>query len=55
VTPDFKAYSGSLKAVVIGVPALGVLFAVIAGVTGGFLTSFEWRWAIIPGLSLIHI
>jgi signal transduction histidine kinase len=48
VTPDFKAYSRPLQAIIVGVPALGVLLAVIAGITGGFTTPFAWRWAIIP-------
>lgn len=49
MAPDFKAYGGTLKAVVFGVPALGVVLAVIAGATGGFVPAFEWRWAVIPG------
>lgn len=49
MAPPFRAYSGPLKAVVIGVPALGVALAVIAGATGGFAPAFQWRWAIIPG------
>jgi signal transduction histidine kinase len=45
----FKTYSRPLQAVVVGVPALGVVLAVIAAAAGGFSTPFAWRWAIIPG------
>ena len=45
----FRAYSRPLQVVVLGVPALGVALAVVAGATGGFIPRDEWRWAIIPG------
>jgi signal transduction histidine kinase len=45
----FKTYSRPLRAVIVGVPALGVGLAVIAAASGGFSTPFAWRWAIIPG------
>jgi signal transduction histidine kinase len=49
MTPTFKAYNRQLQAVIVGVPALGVVLAVVAGLKGGFTTPYEWRWAIIPG------
>jgi signal transduction histidine kinase len=44
----FKTYRRPLQAVIVGVPALGVVLAVIAAAGGGFSTPFAWRWAIIP-------
>jgi signal transduction histidine kinase len=44
----FKTYRRPLQAVIVGVPALGVVLAVTAAAVGGFSTPFAWRWAIIP-------
>jgi signal transduction histidine kinase len=49
MTPTFRAYSRPLQAVIVGVPALGVLLALVAGLEGGFASPEQWRWAIIPG------
>jgi signal transduction histidine kinase len=40
--------SGRLKAVIVGVPALGVLLASAAAVIGGFATPSPWRWVLVP-------
>ena len=44
----FETFPPSLKAVVVGVPALGLVMAAIAA-TGGFSTPVTWRWALVPG------
>ena len=55
MTPTFKAYNPQLQAVIVGAPALGVVLALVAGLTGGFTTPDRWRWAIIPGCAVAVI
>ncbi|HKW71159.1 MAG TPA: HAMP domain-containing sensor histidine kinase [Candidatus Dormibacteraeota bacterium] len=42
-------FPGSLKAVVVGVPAAGVGLAAVAAATGEFALAQPWRWVLVPG------
>ena len=44
-----KPFSSPLKAVIAGVPALGVVLAAAAAVVGGFSPAAPWRWLLVPG------
>ena len=46
--PAFTTFPRPLKAVVLGVPALGVALAAVAAAVGGFSTPQPWRWLLIP-------
>src|SRR5205807_3178110 len=46
--PTFRTFPRPLKAVVAGVPAAGVLLAVVAAAAGGFSTAQPWRWFVVP-------
>jgi len=46
--PRFGALSAPLRAVLIGVPAAGVVLAVIVAARGGFVQVEPWRWALVP-------
>ncbi len=48
MAPTFRSFPLSLKAVVAGVPAAGVVLAGIAAAVGGFTTPQQWRWFVIP-------
>ena len=37
-----------LKAVVLGVPAVGIILGVVAAAAGGFVVVQPWRWLLIP-------
>ena len=45
--PGFRTLSPRLRAVITGVPAVGVVLATIAG-RGGLAAADPWRWALIP-------
>jgi len=44
----FRTFSRPLRAVVVGVPAAGVILAGIAAAVGGFTAAQQWRWLVIP-------
>lgn len=44
----FASFSAPLKAVVLAIPAGGVVLAVIAAFHGGFEAAEAWRWALVP-------
>src|SRR5205807_2318080 len=48
VAPTFRTFPRPLKAVVAGVPAAGVLLAVVAAAAGGFSAAQPWRWFVVP-------
>ena len=48
MAPTFRTFPLSLKAVVAGVPAAGVVLAGIAAAGGGFTTPQQWRWLVVP-------
>ncbi len=45
--PGFRALSPKLRAVVVGVPAVGIILAAVAA-RGGVVAADPWRWALIP-------
>ncbi len=45
--PGFRALSPKLRAVVVGVPAVGIILAAVAA-RGGVAAADPWRWALIP-------
>ncbi len=47
-SPAFTTFPRPLKAVVLGVPALGVALAAVAAAIGGFGAGQPWRWFLIP-------
>ncbi len=47
-TAAFATFRPPLKAVVLGVPATGILLACVAATTGGFVAPDAWRWAVVP-------
>jgi signal transduction histidine kinase len=48
VVPAFASFPTRLKAVVVGVPLVGIVLAVIAAVQGGFTAAQPWRWLVLP-------
>ncbi len=44
----FASFPGRLKAVVVGVPLIGLVLAVAAAWQGGFAAAQPWRWLIVP-------
>src|SRR4029077_16844092 len=50
ISPAFTPFPRPLKAVVVGVPAGGVVVAAVAAVAaaGGFNAAQPWRWLLIP-------
>ena len=48
MAPTFRTFPRPLKAVVAGVPAAGVLLAVVAAAAGGFSAAQPWRWFVVP-------
>jgi len=46
--PRFGALSAPLRAVLVGIPAIGVVLAVIVAAHGGFTPAEPWRWALVP-------
>src|SRR5260370_11211805 len=50
MAPTVRTFPLSLKAVVAGVPAAGVVLAGIAAAGGGFTTPQQWRWVGVPAL-----
>ncbi len=48
MAPTFRTFPLSLKAVVAGVPAAGVVLAGIAAAGGGFPPPQQWRWLVVP-------
>jgi len=47
VVPAFASFPTRLKAVVVGVPLVGIVLAVIAAVQGGFTAAQPWRWLVL--------
>src|SRR5207237_1836766 len=48
MAPTVRTCPRPLKAVVAGVPAAGVLLAVVAAAAGGFSAAQPWRWFGVP-------
>ncbi len=46
--PAFASFSTRLKAVVLGVPLIGIVLAGVAAAQGGFAAAQPWRWLIVP-------
>src|SRR5207245_6778732 len=46
--PRFGALSAPLRAVLVGIAAIGVVLAVIVAADGGFTPAEAWRWALGP-------
>jgi signal transduction histidine kinase len=44
----FASFPGRLKAVILGVPVIGVLLAGLAAAHGGFTAPQSWRWLLVP-------
>ncbi|TMC50893.1 MAG: HAMP domain-containing histidine kinase [Chloroflexi bacterium] len=44
----FRTFPRPLKAVVVGVPAAGIVLAAIAAAAGGFNAAQPWRWLVLP-------
>ena len=47
MVPAFASFPTRLKAVVVGVPLVGIVLAVIAAVQGGFTAAQPWRWLVL--------
>jgi signal transduction histidine kinase len=43
-----KSLGGPLRAVIVGVPAVGVVVAAIAAANGGFRPAQQWYWVVVP-------
>jgi signal transduction histidine kinase len=48
VVHAFASFSTRLKAVIVGVPLIGVVLAGAAAAEGGFAASQAWRWLVVP-------
>jgi signal transduction histidine kinase len=48
VVQAFASFPTRLKAVIVGVPAIGVILAGAAALEGGFAAAQTWRWLIVP-------
>jgi signal transduction histidine kinase len=48
VSRGFRSFPTPLKAVVVGVPAAGIVLAAVAALVGGFEAAQPWRWLIAP-------
>ncbi|MHB8612716.1 MAG: sensor histidine kinase [Candidatus Dormibacteraceae bacterium] len=48
MVPAFASFPMRLKAVVTGVPLVGIVLAVAAGALGGFAAAQSWRWLVLP-------
>ena len=48
MSTSFAGLRPALRAVIAGVPALGILAAVAIAATHGFTTLPAWRWALVP-------
>jgi signal transduction histidine kinase len=44
----FASFPERLKAVIVGVPVIGVLLAGVAAARGGFTAPQSWRWFLVP-------
>jgi signal transduction histidine kinase len=48
VVPAFANFSPRLKAVVVGVPVIGIVLGGVAAAHGGFAAAQPWRWLLVP-------
>jgi len=48
LVPAFASFPTRLKAVLVGVPLIGVVLAGTAAAEGGFAAAQPWRWLIVP-------
>ena len=48
MVPAFAGFPTRLKAVIVGVPLIGIVLAVVAAAHGGFVAAQPWRWLILP-------
>jgi len=48
VVQAFASFPARLKAVVVGVPLIGLVVAVAAAWQGGFAAAQPWRWLVVP-------
>ena len=46
--PGFTSLPAQLKALVLAIPAVGVVLALIAALEGGLGTPSAWRWGLVP-------
>jgi signal transduction histidine kinase len=48
VVPAFATFPTRLKAVIVGVPLIGICLAGVAAAQGGFAAAQSWRWLLVP-------
>jgi signal transduction histidine kinase len=48
VVPAFATFRTRLKAVIVGVPLIGIVLAGVAAAQGGFAAAQSWRWLLVP-------
>ena len=48
MVPAFANFSPRLKAVVVGVPVIGIVLGGVAAAHGGFAAAQPWRWLLVP-------
>jgi len=48
VVPAFATFPTRLKAVIVGVPLIGIVLAGVAAAQGGFAAAQSWRWLLVP-------
>ena len=50
--PGFASLSAPLKALVLAIPAGGILLALLAALEGGFAVPDAWRWGLVPACAV---
>ncbi|MHB8590157.1 MAG: sensor histidine kinase [Candidatus Dormibacteraceae bacterium] len=48
MVPAFASLPARLKAVIVGLPLIGIVLAVVAAAHGGFAAAQSWRWVLVP-------
>ena len=48
MVPAFATFPTRLKAVIVGVPLIGICLAGVAAAQGGFAAAQSWRWLLVP-------
>ncbi len=48
MVPAFATFRTRLKAVIVGVPLIGIVLAGVAAAQGGFAAAQSWRWLLVP-------
>lgn len=48
MVPAFATFPTRLKAVIVGVPLIGIVLAGVAAAQGGFAAAQSWRWLLVP-------